>query len=119
MYEYISGFFHFEGHAKVRGKLYDLGEYPAGVPSTEDCFVVGELYKIRNEHEFSWAIGQLDDYEGMTTEEGETALYRRELAEAQIHDQTVPAWVYWYNGDVTGRPIIASGDMLEYLNQKK
>jgi hypothetical protein len=27
--------------------------------------------------------------------------------------------VYWYNGDVTGKPVIESGDVLEYLNNKK
>ena len=57
-YEYISWFFLFDGDAKIKEKLFDLGSYPAGVPA-DDGFIVGELYSIRNESEFGWAIGQL------------------------------------------------------------
>jgi gamma-glutamylcyclotransferase (GGCT)/AIG2-like uncharacterized protein YtfP len=118
-YEYISRFFTFIGEAKVRGILYDLGEYPAAVPSTEDKFIIGELYSITNESEFSWAIGQLDDYEGVTVEDDEEKLYYRDLAEVLINDSTTRAWMYWYNGDVSGRPQIESGDVLQYIRDKK
>lgn len=118
-YEYISRFFTFIGEAKVRGILYDLGEYPAAVPSTEDKFIIGELYSITNESEFSWAIGQLDDYEGVTVEDDEEKLYYRDLAEVLINDSTTSAWMYWYNGDVSGRPQIESGDVLKYIRDKK
>ncbi len=118
-YEYISRFFTFIGEAKVRGILYDLGEYPAAVPSTEDKFIIGELYSITNESEFSWAIGQLDDYEGVTVEDDEEKLYYRDLAEVLINDSSTRAWMYWYNGDVSGRPQIESGDVLQYIRDKK
>ncbi len=115
MYEYISRFFTFVGNAKVRGKLFDLGEYPAGVPTDEDAFIVGELYTIKNEPEFSWAIGQLDDYEGTAVEPGEEQLYRRELAEVFINNSITTVWIYWYHGEVSGKPVIESGDMMEYI----
>ncbi len=118
-YEYISRFFTFIAEAKVRGILYDLGEYPAAVPSTEDKFIIGELYSITNESEFSWAIGQLDDYEGVTVEDDEEKLYYRDLAEVLINDSATSAWMYWYNGDVSGRPQIESGDVLQYIRDKK
>lgn len=117
-YEYISRFFTLVGNAKAKGKLYDLGSYPAGVPTEDENFIVGELYLLKQENEFSWAFGQLDDYEGMTVEPGEAQLYRREIAEIIFNDQLVNAWIYWYNGDVTGKPIVQSGDILEYLRQK-
>jgi gamma-glutamylcyclotransferase (GGCT)/AIG2-like uncharacterized protein YtfP len=115
-YEYISQFFNFIGEAKVKGKLFDMGSYPAAIPSDEENFIAGELYAIRDESEFSWAIGQLDDYEGVNVESDEVQLYRRELAEIFIADQRVTAWIYWFHGNVTGKPVIASGDMMEYLN---
>jgi gamma-glutamylcyclotransferase (GGCT)/AIG2-like uncharacterized protein YtfP len=118
-YEYISRYFNLFGEATVRGKLYDLGEYPAAVPVNEDSFIKGELYVVRHENEFSWAIAQLDDYEGVFPEPGEQALYRREIADIYINDAIVPAWIYWYNGDVTGRPVVSSGDILEYLKKNK
>ncbi len=58
VYEYISRFFTFAGEAKVKGKLFDMGSYPAGMPTTEDSFIIGELYLANNPNEFSWAIGQ-------------------------------------------------------------
>jgi gamma-glutamylcyclotransferase (GGCT)/AIG2-like uncharacterized protein YtfP len=119
MYEYISRFFKFIGEAKVKGKLYDLGTYPAGVTSEEESYIVGELYQAINEHEFSWAIGQLDDYEGVSVEADEIQLYRREATEVYINDSITTAWIYWYNGDITGKPLILSGDMLKYLATKK
>lgn len=117
-YEYISRYFNFVGDAKVKGRLYDLGEYPAAVPVDTDDFIIGELYVIKNQSEYSWAIGQLDDYEGVDVEEGETQLYRRELADIYIGDKIVKAWIYWYNGDVTGKPLVGSGDILDYLKKK-
>jgi len=118
VYEYISRFFTFVGEAKVRGKLFDMGSYPAGIASGDDSFIIGELYVVKNQHEFSWAIGQLDDYEGVTVESDEVQLYRREIAEVQINGQITPAWIYWYNGDVNGKTPIVSGDLLAYLGKK-
>jgi gamma-glutamylcyclotransferase (GGCT)/AIG2-like uncharacterized protein YtfP len=117
-YEYISRYFNLEGDAKVKGKLYDLGEYPAAIPVDTDDFIIGELYVIKDQSEYSWAIGQLDDYEGVNVEEGETQLYRREEADIYINDKIVKAWIYWYNGDVTGKPLVGSGDILDYLKKK-
>jgi gamma-glutamylcyclotransferase (GGCT)/AIG2-like uncharacterized protein YtfP len=117
-YEYISRYFNLIAKAKVKGRLYDMGEYPAAIPVETNDFIVGELYLIKSESEFSWAIGQLDDYEGVNVEEGETQLYRRELADIFVDDKIVKAWIYWYNGDVSGRPTIASGDILEYMQKK-
>jgi gamma-glutamylcyclotransferase (GGCT)/AIG2-like uncharacterized protein YtfP len=117
-YQYISRYFNFFGNAKVKGKLYDLGEYPAAAPAHEDAFISGELYIIKNTNEFSWAIGQLDDYEGVVVEKHEQPLYRREIADVYINDAIVPAWVYWYNGDLAGKPVISSGDVMDYTNKK-
>ena len=84
-----------------------------------DSFIVGELYSIRNEQEFGWAIGQLDDYEGVTVESDEIQLFRRELVDVAIESSTTSAWIYWYNGSVEGKPLIESGDLIQYLQQKK
>ena len=119
VYEYISRFFTLVGEAKAKGKLYDLGDYPAAIPVSEDFFILGELYTIKNEQEFSWAMAQLDDYEGVNVEANEERLYQRKITDVFINDLATSAWVYWYIGDVTGKPVIASGDILEYLNNKK
>jgi len=117
-YEYISRFFSFDGVGKVKGKLFDLGNYPAAVPAA-DAFIVGELYTIKNESEFNWAIGQLDDYEGVSFEPGEIQLFRREQVEVFTENATTTAWIFWYNGSVEGKLLIESGDLIQYLQQKK
>ena len=117
-HEYISRYFNFFGEAKVKGKLFDLGEFPGAVPTQEDSFIKGELYLIRDENEFSWAIAELDDYEGVLVEKDEKPLYRREIADIYFNDAIVPAWIYWYNGNVHERPVIPSGDILDYLKNK-
>ena len=118
-YAYISSHFTLTGSAKVKGKLYDLGAYPAALPTEEEYFISGELYRLKEDREFSWAIAQVDDYEGVNPEPGETAMYKREITTVYINGKTTSAWIYWYNNDVTGKPQIASGDVLEYLQQKK
>ena len=117
-YEYISRYFKLVANAKIKGVLYDMGEYPAAVPADEETFIIGELYAIINADEFSWAIAQLDDYEGLNTENGEPALYRREPVTIYFDEQQSTGWVYWFNGDVTGMPCIKSGDVLAYRQQK-
>jgi gamma-glutamylcyclotransferase (GGCT)/AIG2-like uncharacterized protein YtfP len=118
VYEYISRYFNFVSEARVAGKLVDMGNYPAAVPSTDETFIVGELYKAKSESEFSWAIAQLDDYEGVAVEQDEVQLYRRELTEVIYENGKAPAWIYWYNGDVSGKPVIASGDLMDYIKNK-
>jgi len=117
-YEYISRFFTLISEARVKGKLFDMGSYPAAVPTSEDVFITGELYIIKDESEFSWAIGQLDDYEGVNVESDEIQLYRRELSEILAGGEKVTAWMYWYNQDVSGKPEIVSGDVIEYIKSK-
>lgn len=118
-YEYISRYFDLVGAGKVKGELFDLGTYPAAKPSNQNKFIIGELYRIRNEKEFTWAMGQLDDYEGVDIGFDETQLYRREVTEVYIDNKITNAWIYWYHGDVSGKPIIESGDVLQYMDQKK
>ena len=118
-YEYISRYFDLIGEAKVKGKLFDLGEYPAAKSTDENKFIIGELYKIRSENEFAWAIGQLDDYEGVHVGFDETQLYRRDITEVYVGDTITKAWIYWYHGDLNDKPVIESGDVLQYMEQKK
>lgn len=119
VYEYISRYFTFAGMAKVKGCLVDMGSYPAGIPVEEEHYIIGELYQVKDPAEFSWAIGQLDDYEGVNVEEDEEQMYRRELAEVYADKGTTIAWIYWFSGDTAGKPRLASGDILDYLQQHK
>lgn len=117
-YEYISKYFKLVSEARVKGKLYDMGSYPAAISTSEETFITGELYELKNENEFSWAMEQLDDYEGVNPDDGQPPLYIRDVTNVLIDDSTVAAWIYWYNGSVKDQPLIASGDVLQFIQQK-
>lgn len=116
-FKYISDYFHFVSEGRVRGKVYDLGEYPAAVPCSEEHFIVGELYAIKQDDAFSYAIAQLDDYEGVNPGDDGSSLYRREPAPVYTSEGVTEAWVYWYNGSLDGYPEIVLGDVMEYKQQ--
>lgn len=113
-YQYLSRYFSLAGPAVVKGKLFDKGTYPVAKATTEEKYIIGELYVINNPEEFSWIIEQLDDYEGVNGEEGEKPLYKRETVVAYQNNKPIEAWIYWYDGEVNGLPEIASGDVLQY-----
>ncbi len=117
-YEYIARYFDFIANAKVKAVMVDMGDFPAAGPVEFDNYIVGELYKIKNQSEFDYAFAQLDDYEGLCVEAGETALFRRELVVVESEADNINAWVYWYNGNIEGFPIITSGDILDFKINK-
>ena len=119
VFDYISNHFEFVANGRAAGQMFDLGDYPAAIPTEHIKGIVGELYKAKSEADFFWAISQLDDYEGLNPEEGERSEYVRALTKVAYNDKETEAWIYWYNGDVTGKPLIESGDVLEYIRNKQ
>lgn len=118
-YQYISQYFNLVAHVTARGLLLEKDQVPVAIPTNDDCYIQGELYVIKNPDEFPWAIAQLDDYEGLNPDEDEVCDYHRDKVNIKSGDANVTAWVYWYCGNTDGLPVIASGDVLEYLAQKK
>jgi gamma-glutamylcyclotransferase (GGCT)/AIG2-like uncharacterized protein YtfP len=117
-YEYLTRYFHLIGDAIVRGRLYDNGSYPVAVATADEHYINGELYQLNDPSEFEWAIEQLDDYEGLNVEEGETTVYKRDLTDVFHSGKQSVAWVYWYNQSVDDMPAIETGDILKYLQEK-
>ena len=115
----LNDYFTLSAPAKVKGKLYHLGDYPGAVPVEEEAYIVGELYLLNEGHDVNNAFEALDDYEGVHPKAGETPLYRRQLTTVYTRHQTTTAWIYWYNQYVSGKPLIASGDVLQYMQQNK
>lgn len=117
-YDYLSKYFHLMGNGMARGKMFDMGEYAVAKPCDEDRFIHGELFEINRPDELNWAFGQLDEYEGVIVEPGEKPMYVRQASKVLVNNEEYVAWVYWFNGDTTGRPEVMSGDMLQYQQQK-
>jgi gamma-glutamylcyclotransferase (GGCT)/AIG2-like uncharacterized protein YtfP len=117
-YRYLSDYFTLIGEAVVRGKFFDKGPYPVAIPVEGEHYITGELYQANDAEGFEWAIAQLDDYEGLNVEEGESPWYQRRLVTVFKNGQASESWIYWYNGSVEGMPEIEVGDIMKYIQQQ-
>jgi gamma-glutamylcyclotransferase (GGCT)/AIG2-like uncharacterized protein YtfP len=117
-YSYISQYFDLVSPARVVGTLFENGEVAVAVPLNSNRWIIGELYRIRHEDEFAWAIAQLDDYEGLNPGDDSPCFYKREKVQVQTAEGEVQAHIYWYSASVEGLSIIESGDVLAYYKSK-
>ena len=102
----------FKGRGTIAAVLFDLGIYPAAVP-TSDSRVTGEVYELT---EPVTALRALDELEGYRPGDPETSLYTRTRTPVDMDDgTTVEAWAYFYNAPLGRAERIESGDYLEHL----
>lgn len=104
------------GIAWLRGRLYDLGRYPALVLGADPHERVrGELYAVPSTGNH-WR--RLDAYEECAAGDPR-AEYRRERIEVQRHDgKAVTAWCYVYNRSIRGYRRIMPADYRVYQRRR-
>lgn len=117
-YNYLARYFTYAGEGLVKGKFYSNGNHPVAIAADNEDMIVGELYSLNNEDEYSWAFEQLDDYEGINVEAGQKPWYKRTMVHVYQEDKIIPAWIYWFNGSIENFEAIASGDLIDYMQQK-
>jgi gamma-glutamylcyclotransferase (GGCT)/AIG2-like uncharacterized protein YtfP len=106
----------FEGRGTIRAALFDLGIYPAAVPSEDNSIVWGEVYEAKDPQA---VLTVLDEIEGHRPNEPERSLYTRVLTDVTLEDGRVEsAWTYFYNAPLGRAQRIRSGDYLEFLNAR-
>ena len=105
------------GRRVVRGMLYDLGSYP-GLVSGSGA-VQAELYELTDPE----VLELIDAYEGFQPGDPGGSLFVRRAVrvprytsgpEAKWFEGSLDAWIYYYNGPVEGRTLIARGSWREY-----
>jgi gamma-glutamylcyclotransferase (GGCT)/AIG2-like uncharacterized protein YtfP len=102
----------FLGRGSIEAALFDLGIYPAAVPSPEGR-VSGEVYAMSDP---AAVLSALDEIEGYRPGDPDRSLYRREQAVVTLPDgSATAAWVYFYNAPLGQAPRIPSGDYLEHV----
>jgi gamma-glutamylcyclotransferase (GGCT)/AIG2-like uncharacterized protein YtfP len=106
----------FIGAGFVRGRLYDLGEYPGGViDESADTLIVGKIISLPADQS---VLKTLDEYEGFDPQSPHAGLFIRTRCTVTTPDgQKQSCWIYAYNGSVDGLPLIGSGDYLKYREQ--
>ena len=103
----------YTGRGTMRAALFDLGIYPAAVPSNDDSLVWGEVYETGDP---SSVLSVLDEIEGYRPSEPDRSLYTRVVTDVTLEDGRVAkAWAYFYNAPLGGAQRIESGDYLEHL----
>ena len=101
------------GNAKIRGLIYDLGEFPGFVPQDrglegqEEHWVYGELYHLEDP---TVLLDTLDIVEGVNPFYPERSLFVRKLLPAEYQGTETLAWVYVFNQPLDRFAIIPSGD---------
>jgi len=104
--------------ATFRGKLYDVGSYPAAIASDQETDkIFGELYKLTNPE---LAFVELDVYEGYRPKDNEESDYIRKVVTVYTlsEQKAVKAWIYLYNKSVDKLSPIPGGNYIEYLQTR-
>ena len=104
------------GRAWLRGKLFDLGDYPGAVLSQDDSDrIAGELYRIEPGQE-AILFAELDRYEDCDPDDASASEYVRVRAQVQPEEGgPLEAWVYQYNRPTDRLERIVSGDYCAHL----
>ena len=105
----------FIGRASIAAALFDLGLYPAAIPSPEGS-VWGELYRMSDAPA---VLGALDEIEGYRHDDAIRSLYvRSEVEVLAAGGDRQRAWVYFYNAPLGQAPRISSGDYLQHVKAR-
>lgn len=104
------------GRGSIRAALFDLGIYPAAVPTEDNSVVWGEVYETSDPQS---VLAVLDEIEGHRPSEPERSLYTRVLTDVTLENGRVEqAWAYFYNAPLGQAQRITSGDYLDHLNRR-
>jgi gamma-glutamylcyclotransferase (GGCT)/AIG2-like uncharacterized protein YtfP len=101
----------FRGRGWIQGALFDLGLYPAAVPSP-DGKVWGEVFEVTDP---APVLAALDEIEGYDPGTPDTSLYVRRQVPVTLEGGSAEAWAYFYNAPLGRAPRILSGDYLAHL----
>ena len=101
------------GRGHLRGKLYDLGDYPGAVldPSS-GTEIAGEVFALPDNPA---ALSQLDAYEGYDPGMPDGSLFVRKRRDVTLTDgRKLDCWVYIYNRDPGSAPLVSGGDYAKF-----
>lgn len=98
----------FVGEGFARGKLYDLGDYPAAILDNSGK-IFGRVYELPIDEKI---LQKLDKYEGFHLQNPAKSLYLRKETDVCLKNKNLTSWIYEYNQDLSGASVIESGNYL-------
>ncbi len=94
-------------HGKIKGRLYDIGEYPGAVLSDEDDeYIYGHILELNDPEK---VLPVIDDYEGFGDDQPQPNEFIRVLTKVETGAGLLNCWLYLYNLPVAGLTQIKSG----------
>ncbi|MEM1123934.1 MAG: gamma-glutamylcyclotransferase family protein [Bacteroidota bacterium] len=107
----------FIGEGWVKGRLYDMGNYPGLVTDeSTNTKVIGHIFQLDDPNEM---LPNLDHYECIGSDFSEPHQYRRETISVKTANQTFSCWAYLYNWDTQNLALIESGNYLQYFKENQ
>ncbi len=104
----------FVSAGKLKGELFDLGNYPGAVYAPDsDSYVKGMVFELENP---DLVLRELDFYEGIGSSGCE---YVREIVPIVTVNEIIECWVYLFILSTGDNFKINDGDYLRYLNEMK
>jgi len=104
---------HFITKGFILGKLYDLGEYPGAIPTTnKDDKVFGKIFWVKHPRR---TFRILDEYEEYFPKNPKKSLFIRCKTKAYLlpSENNIKCWTYFYNQKIDKEPQINSGNYLK------
>jgi gamma-glutamylcyclotransferase (GGCT)/AIG2-like uncharacterized protein YtfP len=88
------------GKGSIKGKVFDLGSYPAAILSRSGTQIKGEVFELPDDPEL---LKKLDEYEEFNQARPGQSLFRRQLVSVKMasrNGKKMRAWVYVYNREI-------------------
>lgn len=99
------------GSARVRGKLYDFGDYPGAVlDNTARTVVHGELVELPPDDNVLEALDQYEEFDRLNPRK--SLFVRKKTTIRLANGSTCEGWIYVYNKRPGKARVVRGGDYL-------
>ncbi len=110
---YLNKHCKFIGDGKIKGRLYDIGEYPgAVVGNAEERYIYGSIFMMDDPEII---LNVIDDYEGIGEAYSPPQEYIRKEVGIHTANEILNCWMYLYNLPVVAYNEVTTGDYIQYL----
>lgn len=110
---YLNKHCKFISDGKIKGRLYDIGEYPGAViDNTEEHYIYGVIFMMDNPETI---LKVIDDYEGIGDLYSHPQEYIRKIVEVDTTNDTINCCMYLYNLPVASYYEVTTGNYIQYL----
>jgi len=114
--EYLNQHCKFIAEGKIKGLLYDIGEYPGAlIDSSEVSYIYGNIFRIDDPDAI---LNIIDDYEGIGGLYSHPQEYIRKQVEIFTDNGNMTCWMYLYNLPVDTYSQVPAGDYIQYLKDR-